>query len=414
MKIENKIDIKVFIVFISIHNIKRITMSLVKNYEDEYGLHFTIKDVHVSYANAIRRTILSDIPTVVIRTETSEINTCKITANTTRFHNEIVKQRLSNIPIHVKGNISERFIKSYRLVVNVKNESKHEIRWVTTDDFKIQEKNTGQFLEDAEVNKIFPRDTITNHPIDFLRLRPAIGNVDGEQIQLTADFSVSTAKENGMFNVVSKCSFQNVIDSEYKEDVWAVQLQKLKDENISNEEIEFERKNFQFLDAQRCFKKDENGEPNEFDFVVKTLGVYTNQELVNYACEILKNKFENLIKGIQSQIVPIHSTSDSRDIGYTSVTISSIENSYDIILEHEDYTMGYLLEHYLYQMFYLDKTQENEMTYVGFKKYHPHDEYSVIRMAFADDTTAMLLIKQYLVKTCTEVCNDIEKAKKHF
>ena len=97
-------------------------MSLVKNYEDEDGLHFTIKDVHVSFANAIRRTIISDIPIVVIRTETSEINTCKIEANTSRFHNEIVKQRLSTIPIHVKGNIVERFIKSYSLVVHVKNE----------------------------------------------------------------------------------------------------------------------------------------------------------------------------------------------------------------------------------------------------------------------------------------------------
>ena len=389
-------------------------MSLVKNYEDEDGLHFTIKDVHVSYANAIRRTIISDIPVVVIRTETSEINACKIEANTSRFHNEIVKQRLSTIPIHVKGNIVERFIKSYRLVVNVKNESKHEIRWVTTDDFKIQEKNSGQFLEDTEVSKIFPHDAITNHPIDFLRLRPSIGNIDGEQIHLSADFSVSTAKENGMFNVVSKCSFQNVIDPEYKEDIWAVQLQKMKDENMTNEEIEFERKNFQFLDAQRCFKKDENDEPNEFDFIVQTVGVYTNQELVKYACDVLQNKFEKLIKGIQSQIVPIHSSSDSRDIGYTSVTISSIENSYDVILEHEDYTMGYLLEHYLYKMYYLDKTQENEMTYIGFKKYHPHDDYSVVRIAFAEETTAQILIKQYLVKSSTEIISDIEKIKKHF
>ena len=67
-------------------------VSLVKNYEDEEGLHFILKDIHVSVANAIRRTILSDIPVVVIRTETSDINQCQITINTSRFHNEIVKQ----------------------------------------------------------------------------------------------------------------------------------------------------------------------------------------------------------------------------------------------------------------------------------------------------------------------------------
>ena len=73
-----------------------------KDYEDEEGLHFVLKDVHVSVANAIRRTVLSDIPVVCIRTETSDINKCKITANTSRFHNEIVKQRLSCIPIMTK------------------------------------------------------------------------------------------------------------------------------------------------------------------------------------------------------------------------------------------------------------------------------------------------------------------------
>jgi DNA-directed RNA polymerase alpha subunit len=70
-----------------------------KDYEENGELHFILKDIHVSLANAIRRTILSDIPVIVIRTENSLINQCTILSNTTRFHNEIVKQRLSCIPI---------------------------------------------------------------------------------------------------------------------------------------------------------------------------------------------------------------------------------------------------------------------------------------------------------------------------
>lgn len=391
-------------------------MSLVKNFEDEEGLHFTLKDVHVSVVNAIRRTILSDIPVIAIRTENSEINKCTIQYNTSRFHNEIVKQRLSCIPIHF-SDVKEFpvFSTKYRLVVDVKNDNLHELRWVTTDDFQIQDKESEQYIDKNELLKLFPHDMITNQPIDFLRLRPPMGaNAQGEAIKLTADFSISNAKENGMFNVVSKCAFHNVIDAEKREEVWAQQLQVLKDENNSEQEIEFARKNFNCLDAQRCFKTDENGEANEFEFIVKSIGIYNNYKIVYYGCDILEQKCRRFSENVKSGIVPIHASHISRDLGYTSVTVSSIENSLDIILEEEDFTLGYLLEHYLYTMFYMDKDLENEMTFVGFKKYHPHDNYSVIRMAFANVGTASIQTKQYLVQASLEAANTFEQIKKLF
>ena len=383
-----------------------------KDYEDEEGLHFVLKDVHVSVANAIRRTVLSDIPVVCIRTETSDINQCKITANTSRFHNEIVKQRLSCIPVMTKE-LTE-FPNKYRLVLDVKNDSNHEMRWVTTDDFQLQDLQNEQFVDEVEMRKIFPHDLLTNQPIDFLRLRPAIGpTVPGEQIQLTANFSVSNAKENGMFNVVSKCAFHNVIDAETRENIWAAQLQTYKDENRTQEEIEFERKNFNHLDAYRCYKVDEKGEPNEFEFIIKTIGIYTNYEIVFHSCDILEKRFHRLIQDVQAQIIPIHPSMESRDLGYTSVTVSSIENSYDIILEKEDYTIGYLIEHYLYETFY-EGEDSNELTFIGFKKYHPHDDYSVVRMAFKRSSTASIMAKQYLIEASNKIVKLMNTLKEKF
>lgn len=385
---------------------------LSKDYEDEEGLHFTLKNVHVSVANAIRRTVLSDIPVVCIRTETSDINKCKITTNTSRFHNEIVKQRLSCIPIMTKE-LTE-FPNKYLLVLDVKNDSNHEMRWVTTDDFQLQDIQTKQLIDEVDIRKIFPHDLLTNQPIDFLRLRPSIGpTVPGEQIQLTAKFSVSNAKENGMFNVVSKCAFHNVIDAETRENVWAAQLQTYKDENRTQEEIEFERKNFNHLDAYRCYKVDEKGEPNEFEFIIKTIGIYTNYEIVFHSCDILEKRFQRLIQDVQAQIIPIHPSMESRDLGYTSVTVSSIENSYDIILEKEDYTIGYLLEHYLYETFY-EGEDSNELTFIGFKKYHPHDDYSVIRMAFKSSSTASIMAKQYLIEASNKIVKLMNTLKEKF
>jgi hypothetical protein len=66
-------------------------------------------------------------------------------------------------------------------------------------------------------------------------------------------------------------------------------------------------------------------------------------------------------------------------------------------------------------MFYADETNE-ELVYIGFKKYHPHDSFSVIRMAFKNPSTATLLSKQYLIQASTEIAKVMhtlkEKAKR--
>ena len=69
---------------------------------DEELYKFTLSGVNVSLANALRRTILNDIPITVIHTETYKDNQCIIEKNNTRLHNEILKHRLSCIPIHMK------------------------------------------------------------------------------------------------------------------------------------------------------------------------------------------------------------------------------------------------------------------------------------------------------------------------
>ena len=64
-------------------------------------LRFTLSGVNTSIANSVRRTILSDIPCVVFKTYNEDVNTCVITRNTTAFNNEIIKQRLGCVPIHI-------------------------------------------------------------------------------------------------------------------------------------------------------------------------------------------------------------------------------------------------------------------------------------------------------------------------
>ena len=110
------------------------TLVLDKNEYDGI-LTFTISNINVSYANAIRRVILSDIPTVVFETSPHEKNNSIFYVNTSKLNNEILKQRLSCIPIYIDD--LDMPLNDYHLDVDVKNNT-DSIIYVTTKDFKIK------------------------------------------------------------------------------------------------------------------------------------------------------------------------------------------------------------------------------------------------------------------------------------
>lgn len=376
--------------------------------DNDNKLSFSLKNIHYSTANAIRRTILSDIPVYGIKTETEEINQCHVQANTSRFHNEIIKQRLSCIPVHSKvknpkpinksrepwesesapdSYSSKEDMRLYELEVEAKNEDDHQTLWVTTEDFRLRNKETNEYLSPEELHQIFPANVITGRYIDFVRLLPRIGQtVPGEQIKLSAEFSVCTAKENGMYNVATICTYHNTIDTVKRDAAWEqYEKEHSKEfENKSDQEKLFEKENFYQLQGQKYFVSNKKGEPIEFSFVVQSVGIYESTEIVKMACSVLVDKLRILIHQSDADILQIIPSDSIRQSGvYLSVTESSIPYSYDIVLENEDYTIGCVLEHILYEMYY---EGEQLMTFVGFKKYHPHDTYSILRVAYKEDT----------------------------
>jgi DNA-directed RNA polymerase subunit L len=330
--------------------------------EENNQYRFTLSGINVSLANALRRTIISNIVTTVINTETNKENQCNIQINTSRLHNEILKQRLSCIPIHeaditvLPGN--------YILELDVKNETDN-LMYVTTEHFKIKNKVNGKYVTENEQRRIFPPNSRTNHYILFARLRPRIGDsVPGEHIKLTADFSVGSAKTSGMYNVVSKCSYGNTPDAAKISSFWEQHEDKLRAiGSNTDEDVEFEKKNFYLLDAQRMFV------PDSYDFVIETIGVYENKEIVKKACKVILYKLVEFTNGLDSDTVPIHPSETTMD------------NSYDVVLENEDYTIGKMLEYILYEKYYVG---EKTLSFCGFKKYHPHNQDSIIRLAYVN------------------------------
>ena len=328
---------------------------------NEEMLLFTLSGVNVSLANAIRRTILSDIPLVVFRTTPHEQNKANIIANTSRLNNEILKQRLSCIPIHIKD-IDGFPLKNYQLEVNVENIT-DTVMFVTTENFVINDLITGKPIDQAKNREIFPADDYTGYFIDFVRLRPKISEeLPGEKIHLTCELSIGTAKEDGMFNSVSTCSYGYTVDTVVQEATLEKLKQKWKDEGKNADEVNFEAKNWKLLDGMRITKQD------SFDFIIQTVGIFDNIELVQKACEILIDKFQYQDSLIEKDELVIEKSQNT------------MANSYDIILENEDYTIGKVLEYFMYTKFYETKI----LTFCGFKKMHPHDSQSIIRVAYRE------------------------------
>jgi len=331
--------------------------------EENGILGFTIEGINVSFINGIRRTILSDIPTLVFHCFPHDQNDADIHTNTTRLNNEVLKQRLSCIPIH----ISDASLPYKELVVeiNMKNESENTID-VTTEHFKIKNISSGKYLQESAVRKIFPPCPITGDYIVFARLRPKVSTIaPGEELSISAKMSLHTASEDGTFNVASTCAYKFTVDKMKQDQIWQNKLAEISSEEKADPDVlALLQQNWYNHEGLRYFKKD------SFDFKLETIGVYTNEELVQKACEILIQKLKN-----------IHDTIE--DAGIIEKSISTIPNSVDIKLINTGYTVGKIIEYMLHKNNYQGETEKN-LTYVGFRKNHPHDEDSVIRMGMIE------------------------------
>jgi len=365
---------------------------IIDRKEEDGILTFTLTGVDVCYANAVRRTILSDIPIVVFKTTPHNENKCTITDNTSRLHNEIIKQRLSCIPICIT-NVENNSFKDYILEVDIENNT-DTLMVVTTKDFKIKNTLTDTYLEAGEVKKIFPpfvAPTGEEYYIDFVRLRPRISDeISGEKLKLTCEFSVATARDDSMFNVTGTCSYGFTPNQEKIIEQLEIRKQKWKDEGKKEDEIRFEAENWKLLEALRYVKY------RSYDFILQSVGIYDNTELIIKSCQILAKQLQDIRNALDTDLISIQASDNTLD------------NCYDVILENEHYTIGNILNQEIYATFYTDL---KILDYVGFKKMHPHDSESILRLSLADKTKGVSTVKTILETTLDSAIKKINSIR---
>ena len=154
---------------------------------------------------------------------------------------------------------------------------------------------------------------------------------------------------------------------------------------------QFEEKNWRLLEAKRHVIEDSH------EFLLESVGVYENMHLMDLGCGILIEKYKTFIENVKTNNKII--IEPNRD--------STVPNEFMIKLLDEDYTLANPLVYYMYQKHYID---DKSITFVGFRKPHPHNNVGEIRLAFAEPTdasTAALYLTQAATK-CAELYKNVQ------
>ena len=218
--------------------------------ENENSLTCILRNVEVCIPNSLRRTIINNIETLVFRGFPYNENNINIISNKTRFNNEYLKHRISCIPImNDDPTTFENYKESYKIVINEENNTL-EKKNITTEHIKIINKNNNTELSRDDVLKLFPSNEITGDFILICVLYPNYNNGEpNEELHFETEFDIGTAEENSCWNVVENCVYENNRDESRIKEV----LDTIKDD--------YERRNFNILDAQRIFHENSDEPP---------------------------------------------------------------------------------------------------------------------------------------------------------
>lgn len=220
-----------------------------------YQLDFELKNVPVAFANGLRRIILSDIPTVVVRD-------VEILNNSSQMIHEMLRHRIEMLPINVKPE-EAAVIRDTRLELRFEGVDKELL--ITSDDIVVAGPRKDVILKDRDLN--------TPHLI--LKLNP------NEVVHIRAGLGIETK------GATHACvaTFKNHIDTE---------IAKLDRDTFTAEGGDVRVFDNHYI--QRSYVKDEKGRPIHFDFKIESIGVLKADEILRRAVVILQNKIQEWVK----------------------------------------------------------------------------------------------------------------------
>lgn len=341
-----------------------------------------------SLINCIRRTILSDIPSIAFKTDDNYNRDIHVNENTGSIHNEMLLHRISLLPLYINP---INYNNDYLFELKVEHDNTNTFKFVTAEDFniyplknklknQIDEYDDGIIL-DSELKELIMSKNIENYdlknplplkkkekifrPFEFKGeknycLITELKNTNTEDINQKIDLygvpSLSTGKDHSRFQAVSLANYTFINDE--------TMLQSAVDEKIALDKIPEEKKQgyarkFELQNGERYFKRDIDNEPYQYNFRIKSLHYNDSGEIFIMALQIVVDKLDNLklnlLKLLKDQ--------------ETSVSVEKNGDIiYNLIIYNEGHTIGNLLQSHIVRRC----IDENSIIQVcGYKKIHP-------------------------------------------
>jgi DNA-directed RNA polymerase subunit L len=320
-----------------------------------YRLDAEFKNVPIAFVNGIRRILLSEIPTVVIRD-------VQILDNSTKMIHEMLKHRVEMLPVNVKPD-EAAVIRDTRIELRYLQSSAADLKRktaveVTTNDFVIQGPRKDIFLKDRDLGE----------PLFFMNLQPS------ESIHVKATIAVETRGASQ----VCVSTFKNHIDpdlAKLDKDTYVAVAGDDENERATRAKI------FDNYEIQRSYARDEEGRPYWFDFTVESIGVIPAKDLLKQAAQILKAKVETWCEN------PI-----LREEG----------NWFSIETEEDGHTIGALAQSLLYSGGLL------KVDFVSYRIVHPLLPKMIVRFSTKTDPEKIIAqFKEQAVALCETILKSV-------
>lgn len=395
------------------------------DHKDRYKLEFTLHHSNVALANALRRSMISEIPNVgfdLSGDNSSSANTIYIKENTSVLHNEFLAHRLAMIPIctYQSGELnvfsewdSEQAIRTTRFhgkvpdfILNVKNTpeyqehlkqhtnplitsklDKNTIR-VNSDDFKFESD------EVANIRNFMVPDNITGEYIYLDKLK-VLPDGTGESVQVRCKLSIGTGKQHSLYSPVGTVSYSYAqSDHDTVEQHRALYLEAQQQERSEKglkpytpAEIVDINHTYDHLEAKRVYQRNQRGEPNTFNFKVESIGGMYPPQIVSFAIQGLLWRTRDIRNCLSIQPSDIPDEPFTYHLNPAKLSIGNSPGKmpgFDIQINNEDHTMGNLISKCLAEMY--SSTSNPLLTFVSYTKVHPLEDKIFIRIQVNSST----------------------------
>ncbi len=377
---------------------------------DNMDCQFTLNPYHVSYANTLRRVIITGVETIAFKADMTEKgSTTDVTVyrNNTPMTNEMLADRVGLLPLAVRDPLSfspDRFNFTLKAVNDTM-----EVMDVKAGMFKVTE-NVENEDEPVEVptERFFQPDSLTRDTCLIAVLRPKTNQAAEEEgIHLVAKASLGTGRQHARYIPVSQCSYKYTPDENPERieeffNKWLVDQKKINPDTLKSdsEKLKTLQREFNTMAVARCFKVNERNEPFSFDFTIESVGILPVQYIVKRACEVIENmcmQYANIVDGELPEELTVRPSSN-RSIGF------------DFLFRGHDHTLGNLLQTWLVENHFIGEA-EPRITYAGYAVPHPLRDEMVLSIGVDDgqESTARQAL-QVAARACATYFEQTKKA----